>query len=58
MGKVKNSIQNDFGWFFLVKEVSDWTNCSFFEIMDKPAVEILSIVLVMKSKIELNKLNG
>jgi hypothetical protein len=43
---------------FLAKEVADYTNTTFFEIMERPAVEVLSLVMVIKAKIELNKLSN
>jgi hypothetical protein len=39
----------------MAKEVSDFANISFFEVMEKPAVEILGILVLMNAKNEFMK---
>ena len=52
-------IQQHYGWYFLAKEVADYTNTTFFEILEnRTALEVLGIVIVMRAKINLNKLNN
>ena len=64
--KVQNSIQEDlkewkrryqkeWGWYLMAEEVAKFTNSTYFDIMMKPAIEIIGIMMVMRAKVELNK---
>jgi hypothetical protein len=65
-GMDSNSIQKEmqeaikkehelYGWHFLANDVSDFTKISMFEVYDRSAMEILSIVRVMQAKIRVNQ---
>jgi hypothetical protein len=42
--------------FHLVaEEVCKFTNTTFFDIMDRPAMEVLGIVILIKAKTEINR---
>jgi len=55
IGRQRRKINEAYSWHFLAKRVADWTNETFFVIMDKPAVEVFAIVLLMQAEINLNK---
>jgi hypothetical protein len=44
-----------FGWYHLAKEVADYCNSSYFDIMEQPALEIAGLVMVINAKIDLIK---
>ena len=44
-------INETFGWHFLAKDVADFCNISFFEVYDKPAIEIFATVRIIQNKI-------
>jgi len=52
---MKNEERKNYGWHFLAKDVADFCNVSFFEVFEKTACEILSIVMVMQSRIRINE---
>ena len=52
----KKEISKRYGWIFLAKEVAEFSNCSLFQIMDTPALEVAGLVSVIQAKIELMKL--
>jgi hypothetical protein len=54
----RNEIQKQFGWHFLAKEVADFTNVSFFDVMDRSAREILGIIMIIQAKIKYNSMNA
>jgi len=39
----------------LAKQVADYTNDTFWNIMEKPAVAVFSIVMLMQAVITINK---
>ncbi len=57
MQSIKAEIQKRYGWYFSIKEVADYTNTSYFEIEGRPAIDVLSLIQIMKAKAEYNK-NG
>jgi hypothetical protein len=54
---MKKEIYKIFGWHFMVKEIADFTRCTFFEIMEKPAIEISGLATVMYYKTLYTKTN-
>lgn len=57
MAKDAKQIKGLYGWHFLAKEVADYTNDTFFNILNKEAIDVLAVVMVMNAKIKLEKLN-
>ena len=39
-----------YGWHIAAKECADFCNCSFFLIMDTPALEVAGIMTLMVNK--------
>jgi hypothetical protein len=56
--KIAQSIQEIYGFHFLAKEVADYTNCTYFEIMDRSVQDVLGVVMVIQAKIEVNELTN
>jgi len=44
-----------YGWYHLAKEVADYCNTSYFDIMERPAMEIAGLVMVINAKIQMVK---
>jgi hypothetical protein len=38
--------------------VADYTNCTYFEIMDRSVQDVLGVVMVIQAKIEVNELTN
>lgn len=53
---MKKQINKSFGWHFLAKECSDFYNCSFFEIMNTPALEVAGLAAIIQQKALYNSL--
>ena len=53
--QVKRDIHKDYGWYFLANEVSKFTLLDFYKVMEKPAVEVLGTVVIIKASIEMIK---
>jgi len=45
-----------FGWFMLGKQVSDYCNTSYFDVMERSALEISGLTLLMKAEVEFQKI--
>jgi len=45
---------------FLAKDVADYTGETFFNVLERSCVEVLSVVMIIQAKIQLNnnKPNG
>ena len=56
--QIKKKLQEQFGWFWLAKEVADYCNTTYFMIMERAAVEVLSLVIIIQNKTEFNKLSN
>ncbi len=48
----------NYGWHLLAKEVADFTNCTFFEVMDLTALEVAGLSSLIQAKAQLFKLNN
>lgn len=46
----------NYGWYWLIEEVSKYAGVSYYEQMERTALESFSLILVMMAKIEYNKL--
>ncbi|GAA4326158.1 hypothetical protein GCM10023184_14670 [Flaviaesturariibacter amylovorans] len=55
--EARKQIQQSYGWFFLGKQVADYTRCTYFEVMERPAIDVLSMVQIIKMENEMNRLN-
>jgi len=53
--EIKRTIYKSFGWHFMVKEVSDYTHCTYWEIMERPAIEVVGIVTLIHYKTMYNQ---
>jgi hypothetical protein len=54
--RIRHAIQENYSFYFLAKDVADYTNTDYWTIMAKPAMEIFSLVEIMKAKGEMLKL--
>jgi hypothetical protein len=45
-----------YGWYILAHEVSDYTKCTFFEVMALPAIEVAGMAVLINAHSEYNKL--
>lgn len=54
----KRSFNNQFGWVKMCKDVSDYCNCSLFQVFDRLAVEVLSIAHMMIQESEINQIQS
>lgn len=52
---MRDEYQKEYGWFILAKQVREWTGETYDVIMNKPIVEVLGIVIIMKAQIEIQK---
>jgi hypothetical protein len=48
--EVNNQIYSKFGWFFLAKEVADFCNTDFYDIMYRPAVDVAGMTAIIAYK--------
>lgn len=46
-----------FGWHLLARDVAKWCNTTFFDILDKPALDIFGIVMVIQAEADIAKMN-
>lgn len=53
----KNELRKTYGWYLLAKEVSEYTKLTYFEVMDRAAIEVLGVVSIMQAQAEINKTN-
>jgi len=52
----KRELNNRYGWHILAHSCSEYTRATFFEIMEKPALEIAGLVLLIQGELEIIKL--
>jgi hypothetical protein len=45
-----------YGWEILAHEVAEYTKCTFFEVMDRRAIEIAGMAVLIEAHSEYNKL--
>jgi hypothetical protein len=48
--EVKKEIFQRFGWHFLAKEVADFCNMTFFDVMYLPAVDVAGMAAIIHYK--------
>ncbi|RZK45976.1 MAG: hypothetical protein EOO97_00125 [Pedobacter sp.] len=44
----QRQIHQQFGWFFLAKQVADYTNTTYFQVMDTPAQQVFGLVNIIR----------
>jgi hypothetical protein len=44
---MKNDIYNVFGWHMMAKDISTYTNSSFFDVMNTPANQVAGLAFLM-----------
>ena len=55
INKSKNEIRKKYGWHFLAKSVADFCNITFFDVFEKTAQEIFSVVMIINAQIQINE---
>ena len=54
--RAAKDLYKKFGWYFLIKEVAQYTNTDYWNILSKPALEVCGICNIMKMQAEYQKL--
>jgi len=54
----KKEIYKTYGWYFLAKDIADFCNTTYLDILNTSALEVLGLIMVIQAKTEYNKLNG
>lgn len=54
---MKKQLQEQYGWMFLAKQVADYCNDTFKNVLEYSAMEVMSLVMVIRAENELNKLS-
>src|SRR4051812_48744033 len=49
----RDEITNQYGWFFLAKEIADFCNDTYKNVLDYSATDVLSITMIIQAKIKL-----
>lgn len=49
---------NKWGWLQIAKDVAEYTNISFFDCMNRLAVEVLTLGTMMKDEIEVKNIQN
>jgi hypothetical protein len=45
-----------YGWYILCQSVAEFCNCTYFDIMERKALEISALVRIMAAKVEMVKI--
>jgi len=56
VAEVKKDFNKRYGWVKLTKDVADYTNTSFFDLMTKSVIDVLVIAQMMIEESEINQL--
>lgn len=52
MRSVQSQFNERWGWFKLAKDVADYTNISFFDVMDRCVLEVLTITMMILDEVD------
>ena len=49
----KMTFQKEYGWYLIAKNVATWTSTNYYDIMSRPASEVIGVMIVMRAEKEI-----